>query len=317
MPQTDAPAGPSSNGASAELVEVGAEKDTVATTVITETETVEALVAETIPVDNEAVNTISPRGVPASDGMARGSVSTPPIELAQIVSNLQREEVVANSERVSANASRMSPSVADQPIDQLEGPSARLAMPTTINPALINVRPASELLGQPSHRGEVSATPSPKASSKKRRRSDVPAAPGTTPLRQELLRSQEKRQRTVERQTRDGSPDKIPAFVGIAPRIPRPSKGMTPAPPQRPARTPSPALTPAERHEKILQGSRIVSDIAAQYRAKVGVLTRKYGIGPKEIAAATREIKEAGRAGRATGLDWDRLDSVLAQKYGS
>lgn len=323
-PQADVPTGTSLEAARPNTVDEAVDSDAPAPTpiIVTETETVEILVPETMPIGHEAVNDTSLQtNVPAPEFPARSSFSTPPVELTRIVTSLKAQEVSADIERATANTSRIMSIAADRPMDQLEGPSTRQSTPRTIDPALIHVRPASELLGQPSHKGADHATPSPKISPKKRRRSDVPA--GSTPLRQEILRAQEKRQRVMEHQAAVGhspyrakSPDKIPAFVGIPPRIPRPSKNTTPAPPPRPARTPSPELTPAERHEKVIRGSQIVSEIAAQYRAKVGVLIKRYGIGPKEIAAATKEMKEAARAGGASGLDWDRLDSLLAEKYG-
>ena len=236
-----------------------------------------------------------------------------------------RDEFRTVIEQTPARTSASVSGPLEQLVYQLGGSSTRETKPTTVDPNLIQVRPASELLGQPSRRDGAYSTPSPKRSTKKRRRSEIPAdiPAGSTPLRQEILRSQEKRQRTMERHARSSSsnrrspsPDKVYAVVGIPPRRPRPSSVTTPAPMPGPARTPSPELTPEERHERFLRGSEIVNNVAALYRAKMSALSRKHRIGQKEIAAATKEVRESGRAPGATGLDWDRLESVLEEKYG-
>jgi hypothetical protein len=73
-------------------------------------------------------------------------------------------------------------------------------------------------------------------------------------------------------------------------------------------------LTPVERAESVLNGSRIVQDIAAQYRAKVAALRQRFGVGVKEISAATNEVKR--RTGGKSAVDWGMLEAVLEEQYG-
>ena len=291
-----------------------------------EAESVEALIPETLPAGpGPEISTEVPQQEP--EPPVPDEQTTPqfvePSESAQLVPDIPAQEVSIVEETIVTASFVSIPDQAGQLDVQIEENDTKEDLPTTINPDLIHVRPASELLGQTSNTNGAFATPSPKSKSKKRRLSEVPAVPaGTTPLRQEILRSREKRQRTIERQSRAGSnqkratsPDRVYAFVGIPPRTSRSATETAPAPLPRPTRTPSPELTPTERQEKILRGSRIVNDVAAQYRAKVGALTRKYGIGPREISTATKEMREKGGKGSASGLDWDKLDSFLAQRY--
>lgn len=332
----DTPAETSAKGASRRLVEEDPESDTPAVAVTLETQTVEVLVPETIPTNLQADNdTTRQAKAPLSEDAAPGTIMEPSVVntrvesdhtekvVPKVVTEAIREDIRMDTEQISTSTSAP---VSVPLADQIEGSSTREAVPTTVDPNLIQVRPASELLGQPSRRDGEYVTPSPtKRSTKKRRRSEIPAEvpAGSTPLRQEILRSQENRHRTIERQARAGSsghrassPDKVYAFVGVPPRTPRLPSETPSAPPPGPARIPSPELTPEERQERFLRGSRIVNDVAAQYRAKMGALTRKYSIGPKEIAATTKEMREQGRASGNSGLDWDRLDNVLAEKYG-
>ena len=149
---------------------------------------------------------------------------------------------------------------------------------------------------------------------------------GSTPLRQEIERSNEKRRREQQRKAhahgpssrrlskRASSPDKVYAYVNLPP--PRPViasvQESTPEPPRR--RTPPRELTPAEREQSVLTGSRIVQDIAAQYRLRVAALGKKFGVGIKEISAATNEVKR--RNGGKTAVDWTMLEMVLQEQYG-
>jgi len=150
--------------------------------------------------------------------------------------------------------------------------------------------------------------------------------PGSTPLRQEIERSNEKRRREQQRKAhahgsssrrlskRASSPDKVYAHVNLPPPRPvtAPVQESTPEPPRR--RTPPRELTPAEREQGVLAGSRIVHDIAAQYRLRVAALGKKFGVGIKEISAATNEVKR--RNGGKTAVDWNMLEMVLQEQYG-
>jgi hypothetical protein len=150
--------------------------------------------------------------------------------------------------------------------------------------------------------------------------------PGSTPLRQEIERSNEKRRREQHRKAnghgpssrrlskRASSPDKVYAYVNLPPPRPvtAPVQESTPEPPRR--RTPPRELTPAEREQSVLAGNRIVQDIAAQYRLKVAALGKKFGVGIKEISAATNEVKR--RNGGKTAVDWNMLETVLQEQYG-
>jgi hypothetical protein len=69
-----------------------------------------------------------------------------------------------------------------------------------------------------------------------------------------------------------------------------------------------------ERAESVLAGSRIVQDVAAQYRAKVAALRQRFGVGNQEIAAATKEAKL--RKGGKAAVDWVMLEAVLEEQYG-
>jgi len=149
---------------------------------------------------------------------------------------------------------------------------------------------------------------------------------GSTPLRQEIERSNEKRRREQHRKAhghgpssrrlsrRASSPDKVYAYVNLPPPRPviAPVQESTPEPPRR--RTPPRELTPAEREQSVLAGSRIVQDIAAQYRLRVAALGKKFGVGIKEISAATNEVKR--RNGGKTAVDWNMLEMVLQEQYG-
>jgi hypothetical protein len=151
--------------------------------------------------------------------------------------------------------------------------------------------------------------------------------PGSTPLRQEIERSNEKRRREQHRKAhghgpssrrlskRASSPDKVYAYVNLPPPRPviAPVLEPTPEPPRR--RTPPRELTPAEREQSVLAGSRIVQDIAAQYRLRVAALGKKFGVGIKEISAATNEVKR--RNGGKSAVDWGMLEMVLQEQYGS
>lgn len=195
----------------------------------------------------------------------------------------------------------------------------------------IRVRPASELLGRTAVDPSEIQTPSPRRRSKKRRTSELPA--GSTPLREELERSREKKRRAEQRQAqgqgqgassgrlskRASSPDKVYAFVGLPPRQITPvveTVQTTPAPDVVYDRAPPAEQTPEERWESVQRGSRIVHDVAAQYRARITALCQKYQIGAKEVAEASNEIKKAGSEGTGGGLDWDSLEQVLAGKHG-
>jgi hypothetical protein len=150
--------------------------------------------------------------------------------------------------------------------------------------------------------------------------------PGSTPLRQEIERSNEKRRREQHRKShghgpssrrlskRAMSPDKVYAYVNLPP--PRPVvvqvQEVTPEPLRR--RTPPRQLTPAEREQSVQAGSRIVQDIAAQYRLRVAALGKKFGVGIKEISAATNEVKR--RNGGKSAVDWNMLEMVLQEQYG-
>jgi hypothetical protein len=149
---------------------------------------------------------------------------------------------------------------------------------------------------------------------------------GSTPLRQEIERSNEKRRQEQHRRAhghgpssrrlskRASSPDKVYAYVNLPPPRPvtAPVQESTPEPPRR--RTPPRELTPAEREQSVLAGSRIVQDIAAQYRLRVAALGKKYGVGIKEISAATNEVKR--RNGGKSAVDWGMLEMVLQEQYG-
>jgi len=149
---------------------------------------------------------------------------------------------------------------------------------------------------------------------------------GSTPLRQEIERSNEKRRREQHRKAhghgpssrrlskRASSPDKVYAYVNLPPPRPVvvPVQETTPEPPRR--RTPPRELTPAERQQSVLAGSRIVHDIAAQYRLRVAALGKKFGVGIKEISAATNEVKR--RNGGNSAVDWTMLEMVLQEQYG-
>lgn len=150
----------------------------------------------------------------------------------------------------------------------------------------------------------------------------------TTPLRQEIERNNEKRRREQHRQVFDqgpsarrlskraASPDKVYAYVNLPP--PRPAILTLQEPeaisePQR-RRTPPRELTPAEREQSVQAGGRIVQDIAAQYRLKVAALGKRFGVGIKEISAATSEVKR--RNGGKSAVDWSMLETVLQEQYG-
>jgi len=149
---------------------------------------------------------------------------------------------------------------------------------------------------------------------------------GSTPLRQEIERSNEERRREQHRKAhghgpssrrlskRASSPDKVYAYVNLPPPRPVivPAQESTPEPPRR--RTPPRELTPAEREQSVLAGSRIVQDIAAQYRLRVAALGKKFGVGIKEISAATNEVKR--RNGGKSAVDWGMLEMVLQEQYG-
>lgn len=154
---------------------------------------------------------------------------------------------------------------------------------------------------------------------------------GSTPLRQELERSAEKRRRERHRaihghgpssrrlSKRAASPDKVYAYVNLPPPLPVATRveEVSPAPraEMSPARrTPPQELTPAEREQSVITGSRIVQDVAAQYRARVAILGKKFGVGIKEISAATSEVKR--RNGGKSAVDWGVLEMVLQEQYG-
>lgn len=151
--------------------------------------------------------------------------------------------------------------------------------------------------------------------------------PGSTPLRQEIERNEQRRREQHRRihghgpsarrlSKRAASPDKVYAYVNLPP--PRPiivqvqEQEATPEPPRR--GTPPRALTPAEREQSVQAGSRIVQDIAAQYRLKVAALGKRFGVGIKEISAATTEVKR--RNGGKNAVDWTVLETVLQEQYG-
>lgn len=151
--------------------------------------------------------------------------------------------------------------------------------------------------------------------------------PGSTPLRQEIERNEQRRREQHRRihghgpsarrlSKRAASPDKVYAYVNLPP--PRPiivqvqEQEATPEPPRR--GTPPQALTPAEREQSVQAGSRIVQDIAAQYRLKVAALGKRFGVGIKEISAATTEVKR--RNGGKNAVDWTVLETVLQEQYG-
>jgi hypothetical protein len=155
--------------------------------------------------------------------------------------------------------------------------------------------------------------------------------PGSTPLRRELERSAEKRRREKHRSShghgpssrrlskRASSPDKVYAYVNLPPPLPvaprAPDDSPAPRAEMSPARrTPPRELTPAEREQSVIAGSRIIQDVAAQYRARVAILGKKFGVGIKEISAATNEVKR--RNGGKSAVDWNVLEMVLQEQYG-
>jgi hypothetical protein len=150
--------------------------------------------------------------------------------------------------------------------------------------------------------------------------------PGSTPLRQEIERSNEKRRREQHRKAhghgpssrrlskRASSPDKVYAYVNLPPPRPVIAPVLEPTPEPARRRTPPRELTPAEREQSVLAGSRIVQDIAAQYRLRVAALGKKFGVGIKEISAATNEVKR--RNGGKSAVDWGMLEMVLQEQYG-
>jgi hypothetical protein len=58
-----------------------------------------------------------------------------------------------------------------------------------------------------------------------------------------------------------------------------------------------------------------VQNVAALYRAKIATLGQKYGVGIKEISAATSEVKR--RNGGRSAVDWAVLEKVLQEQYGT
>lgn len=287
------------------------------TTISSTLETVKILVPETLLNNVGSVDTRSDAAEHGTVNSLRKSTSIP-------VESAVNREMIMEVEQVTQVTEDM---VDNNPVtipDQLSSSSTQNGAVSIVDTEVIQVRPATELLGPGSidSRTIHDTTPSPTSNSKKRRTSELLA--GSTPLRQEILRSREKARRTVEHQPqgasghrlskRASSPDKIYVYIGVPPPAPVPASDPAPTPP--PARTPSPELTPAERQESVLRGSAIVNSLAATYRAKIGALTRKYGIGPKELTAATELMKKQNQAKGISGLDWDVLDATLAAKYG-
>jgi hypothetical protein len=224
--------------------------------------------------------------------------------------------VAASSSRPTAD---LSDGIASTAQTEAPSPGARAEKPHNKRARSafddIPTQPASALLGKIATKSRLT-TPSNRYSSPVEEDRDVHRA-GSTPLRQQI-RSIERRRLQQGHSTsarrlskRAASPDKVYAHVNLPP--PRPvvveASNLTP-----PRREPPRELTPVERAESVLAGSRIVQDVAAQYRAKVAALRQRFGVGNQEIAAATKEAKL--RKGGKAAVDWVMLEAVLEEQYG-
>jgi hypothetical protein len=168
--------------------------------------------------------------------------------------------------------------------------------------------------------GRASYTPSPgkellrtelaSAEARRKRRSGI-SGDGT-------LRSGEasaKRRRT----TREQSPDKVYVMTSIppSPRLARAGSGASasasasPFPPTQKQRDKSPPLSNRERIDKINQGREVVQRVREQYRAKIGMLGEKYGVGPAELGGIVTGLAKSGG-----GAYWDDVEKGLEALFG-
>lgn len=249
---------------------------------------------------------------------------------AETVEVLVPETVVRPNDLQDAGAHRdnagshADPAAATQPAASsskaARSPSSMRA-PELIPQPSASGTPAKLVPGDSGHVGGPAnlETPSPARNDAKRQSSDRPE--GSTPLREELQRSRDKRQRTAERLAqREGqggstnrlskraqSPDRVYASIKLPIRKPTPDLAAAPAR----ARTPPRPLTPAEWQEGVVRGQQIATDLATEYRNRVTRLTQKYNITPADIAAASNAIRK--RTGAPA--DWKTLEGVLAERH--
>lgn len=263
-------------------------------------------------VRTEPNTTEVPNGANASAGPSNHNV---------VPQDLVRERSTTADVPNSVTVSIAPPAANDEALEDPR-PKKRRKRPSAIGD--IPPQPASALWGH-------ATSGRPETPSDRRGSHDGRLPSGSTPLRKELERSAEKRRRERHRalhghgpssrrlSKRAASPDKVYAYVNlppplpVAPRVeevsPAPRAEMSPA-----RRTPPRELTPAEREQSVIAGSRIVQDVAAQYRARVAILGKKFGVGIKEISAATSEVKR--RNGGKSAVDWGVLETVLQEQYG-
>ena len=146
-----------------------------------------------------------------------------------------------------------------------------------------------------------------------RRQTPSPIRNRTT-LREEIMSSAGKRRRALERPAHKGdrhSPDKVYVSTSIPATQPTPEpiamKGQQ-------LRSSSPALSPAQRKDRILAGEKLVHGVKEQYRTRISGLSEKYNVKPTDLFKLVNEMPK--RDGAGGQVYWMDVEERLRIHYG-
>ncbi|OCF36295.1 hypothetical protein I316_02169 [Kwoniella heveanensis BCC8398] len=89
----------------------------------------------------------------------------------------------------------------------------------------------------------------------------------------------------------------------------------TPLTSSRPARAPSPVLSPVQRAESVVRGKSIIMDQAREYKERLAALSKRFGLTPSEIVAFMSKNRSKGKGGKGPN-PWDEIERGLELKYG-
>ena len=160
------------------------------------------------------------------------------------------------------------------------------------------IRPASGLVRTRHIPPELSSEASPFTPSPSRTHS---------PLREEIISSTVKRRRAHE------SPDKVYVSTSIPATRPTPEPIHMPMQRRR-LRSPSPALSPAQRKDRILAGQKLVLGVKEQYRIRISGLSEKYDIKPTDLFKLVNEMPK--KDGTGSQVYWLDVEEKLRQHFG-
>jgi len=141
-------------------------------------------------------------------------------------------------------------------------------------------------------------------------------------LRDEIITNASKRRRALEKSAPNGkrernSPDKV--YVSTSIPAPQSTPSTSPQPNSNPVsneiRSNLPALTPAERTDRILAGQQLILAVRDQYKARISSLSGKYKVKPTELYKVVNEMPRSG--GRlAAQVYWADVEEGLRRHFG-